>query len=1591
MSMITGGFVVDEDGLGYTDIGEEVDWGIAEHEDGVPDSDKNASKKGGGPGAKRKAAADPEPGARQRMQKMFQSAAMKTSRPRSAKVDDKATDALLDDILGNLDSGIPTVAPSAAVASRNPVHLQYHAPAPPPKRVNNIVGKPETSTRPGPHRLAKPAARPPTTKKPAAVVISRKYPSALNQQPQEEEEGAQPVADTYDDGGYDDGFGGEDGGIDDDDDDNVNDAMEIDDQGTHKDDNAPTVPGVANPRVAALKAAALGSSQQSPASPPAATTPVGHKTLASTAAQDIIINNNSATPGSAAPAGGWADMYSAAAEGGEGEGAADEDAQQQQVAPWVDDGTLPLDSESRLPFYFLDAHEEHSQPGVVYLFGKVPIGGNGQHSSCCVVVNNMQRNVFFVPRNDIEATNPDIARLAAELVAAAAASSSPKDQASAKKNLNIALHQEMSELKTEVRSLFAEYGVSQMTMKPVMRDYAFENKAVSHGKQWVLKVRYPANLPQLPLGLSGQYFSAAFGVNQSCLEAVVIKRKIMGPGWLTLTKPTRVAPESGRSWCKLEVEVDNHKAVSNATGNLANTEAPQLTVAAISLKTILNTTNSTNEIAAASVVYLTKVKTDGPMEPEDWNNPRHLRCFSAVRKLDGAPFPPGFDAEVKRENESPLGRANGGAMLSMQGNEKGLLTMLVARLRALDADVFVGHNIAAFDLDVLLHRLQHFKVPHWSSLGRLRRTKWPRLGGGGHIYGGGASQGAQDVMAGRLICDTYLNARDLVKEVDYTLATLSRNLLGETRSELFPSDVPLRYDTAQRLLGLVRHTSSDAYLGLRLSFYLSILPLSRQLASLSGSSWGKALAGQRAQRIEMLLLHEFHSKKFMLPDKLTNKERERLAKAAAAAGGDGGDFDEDDGNQPAAKKGKKTKGPQYAGGLVLEPKKGLYDRCILLLDFNSLYPSIIQEYNICYTTVERPEDGSVPPLPEPGAEAAPLPRLLRTLVQRRRAVKDLLKNERNATRRSQLEIRQQALKLTANSMYGCLGFSQSRFFARPLAELITSQGREILQSTVDLVQSNVGKEVVYGDTDSIMVDTGSHDLQECIRLGNTIKAQVNKRYRLLEIEMDGVFKCMLLLKKKKYAAIKLERTPDGRTVEVIETKGLDIVRRDWCPLCKDVGNFALKHILSGAPAEEVVAAIHEHLADVKDKVRAGEIPLNKFVITKQLTKRPEDYPDAKNQPHVQVALRRRAAGKRDGVAPGETVPYIIAVDIDPVTKLPTNGSGSGGEKGALAERACHPDEISSSNGAKLPDPDYYLAQQVFPVVSRLCAPIDGTDPGRLAESLGLDGSKYRTAVHGGDEGRYDALLAAASSLDDDDRYKYCQPLMLTVAKSNGTGIGGEAAEERGGEQKKKAVVETQSWVFPGLREAMKKAPDAVATAIETALLPPTSSSLSSPAAAADQVENSSTAAISANQLSNQVTLAARRAIASYYQGWSQSDDEVLPCKTRNVCLREVEGVGPGAAPPDARCAGVMKQEVTEASLYTQLSYLHRLFDVESLSASVTSDDAQMALENKVAPVEDILKVGLEAAAKFRDASGYRWVDLGSMFGKLAALPTVAGK
>lgn len=92
--------------------------------------------------------------------------------------------------------------------------------------------------------------------------------------------------------------------------------------------------------------------------------------------------------------------------------------------------------------------------------------------------------------------------------------------------------------------------------------------------------------------------------------------------------------------------------------------------------------------------------------------------------------------------------------------------------------------------------------------------------------------------------------------------------------------------------------------------------------------------------------------------------------------------------------------------------------------------------------------------------------------------------------------------------------------------IYAGKGREILLKTKDTVEK-MGYDVIYGDTDSIMINSNSHDVQKVYEIGQKIKAEINKQYKLLELEIDGIFRFMLLLKKKKYAALVYTPKPNG--------------------------------------------------------------------------------------------------------------------------------------------------------------------------------------------------------------------------------------------------------------------------------------------------------------------------------------------------------------------------------------------------------------------------------------------------------------------------------
>ena len=1287
----------------------------------------------------------------------------------------------------------------------------------------------------------------------------------------------------------------------------------------------------------------------------------------------------------------------------------------------------PLDQTDTIQLYWIDIYEDPvNQPGILFLFGKVLDPASKLFISCAVMIKNLERCLFILPRQQ-RWENPDDPSSATDIPVSIAD-----------------VHEEMTEV-------FEKMRIDRVRMKPVKRSYAFDKLAEGVPKEGeYLKVKYGAKFPTLPLDFKGQTFSHVFGVRSTLTELLLVKRQIMGPCWLEISNLEK--SKTKFSFCRVEFVLESMKHVERQKVEIVDhsgnsfekeenvvvkhikrleqiVEPPNLVCMALHIQSMLQTKTHTREIVAISAVVHRGVNIDGPTP-----NQTKIEIFSAVRKIGADLLPVDLSAVLKK---SPVG----GYHTEICPTEAALLNFFMAKLMQIDPDCIICHGCHGFQFDILLNRFDALNIQNPQRIGRLsKRTLVNRVKKGGkqsmHFHSNA------DVAAGRILCDTEVSCKELLREKNYSLSEICRTQLNTMYREI-EADKTSRYFTdAQNISVLLAECTQAAYLTMQLTFKLMILPLTKQLTEVCGNLWSRSLQSQRSERNEFLLLHKFHAKKFICPDKLTFADRKlitdkkkqvllagkslpKLAKTAKKkdAGlvtsanitapedtelkaqleeleseleisneadiiGDADDGDEDDDDN--AESGRKRRKPAYSGGLVLEPKRGFYDKYVLLLDFNSLYPSIIQEYNLCFTTVQHYSISkkAIPNIPSPDAEVGILPTVLKFLVERRRAIKGLLKREKDEIKQQQLEIKQKAFKLVANSMYGSLGFPTSRFCCKPIAALITAQGRDILQKTVDLIQGPLSLNVIYGDTDSVFVYTGSIDLQEVRTIGQQIKQSINKLYKLLEIELDGVFKSLLLLRKKKYAALKLVdinaiESADKALETLIETKGLDMVRRDWCQLSKDISKDVLDEILSGLPEEDVVQNIQRHLQKLGDAVRNNQIPIGKFIISKQLTKDPKDYTDAKSQPHVQVALSMIQVGKQ--VKSGDTVPYIVCKFMDEQ------------QHGTIASRSHHPDTVLSSNGKILIDQEWYLSVQILPPVLRLCEPIKGTDRALLAECLGLDSKRFVASTNSLANEVLDDLHTTYRIEDDEERFKDCQPFQISCPNC-GLLISLPGVLYRGLDWKKLASshgteVNQEQDYFSGLRCPKKGCRGFSSLPIHSSEDP---------------------TYLCKAYVTSKVLFFIRSLIQKFYTSPYVCNDLICATSTSIISLRrsttgaqgKLAHIDPSSRPCSVTgCTGRMIPQFSAQQLDTQLHYLSCIFDIERQTKRLASElahreknasssrkdrsallqaEADKIITNIMTPMERELCVAIHAQVeKFRLTSAYNFVDLGELFGHLS--------
>lgn len=535
--------------------------------------------------------------------------------------------------------------------------------------------------------------------------------------------------------------------------------------------------------------------------------------------------------------------------------------------------------------------------------------------------------------------------------------------------------------------------------------------------------------------------------------------------------------------------------------------------------------------------------------------------------------PPGFDAP---ETATPF------------GTEKALLAAFVQRVRDLDPDVLTGWNVVEFDLTVLARIAERLRVP--LTLGR---------DGGAVRFRASRFSGAptQVTVPGRVVLDGIQLLRGaFVRLESYALDEAARVILGrgKTFTDHEGGAAVLRAFQEDRER-LVEYNRNDAALVLEILDVLKLLELTVERSLLTGMPPDRVSASIAA--FDFLYLSEL--------------SRRRIA-APTVTGAVSADI-------------------VAAGGHVLEPKPGLY-RNVVVLDFKSLYPSVIRTFQIDPLGYLPDPEGDPDPIVAPNGAAfrrdpGILPGLLDDLFPRREAAK-----------RAGDEVASQAIKILMNSFYGVLGTSACRFARPELANAITGFGRNILLWSKDWIEAR-GLEVLYGDTDSLFVDLAGPGPEEALatardlveKLNRDLAAYVKETWRVqsrLELELDVLYLRLLLPPvrhgtagaRKRYAGLVRE----GETERVVFT-GLEAVRRDWTGLARTAQRELYARLFADRPVDR-------YLLDLVRDLRGGRLD-ERLVYRKALRKPVEAY-TASTPPHV-------AAARRTGARPGSVVAYVI--------------------------------------------------------------------------------------------------------------------------------------------------------------------------------------------------------------------------------------------------------------------------------------------------------------------------------------------------------------
>ena len=589
--------------------------------------------------------------------------------------------------------------------------------------------------------------------------------------------------------------------------------------------------------------------------------------------------------------------------------------------------------------------------------------------------------------------------------------------------------------------------------------------------------------------------------------------------------------------------------------------------------------------------------------------------------------------------------------------EADMLKRFVEIMNDFDPDVVTGYNVDNFDIPFLLERLDANKISKCIGRSNDKPAFTSKFG---------ATQSSN--ITGRVVIDPYQIIKNdpWIRLKRYNLDTVSRELLGEEKLAVDFSEMRALWNgTKTDMKRFIDYARKDSELALKLVIKMGMLDKFIEMSKISGLLLQDALGGQSV-RVETALLHEFKKRGFVLPMKPDKKEIQRRTIEREKS--------------------------ELKGAFVLEPDKGLHtEGCVLVLDFKSLYPSVIRTFNICPTclvTKDTPKSLKTIKSPwgtefvEPDVREGVLPEILKWLLESRVQTKKQMKTATPDEKRA-LDAKQLALKTMANSFYGYTGYIRARLYVIDVANAITSYGRDLIQRTKKIIEEKYPVKVLYGDTDSIFVKTSITDLDEAEKLGKKISEDVTSQMPgVIELEFEKIYKTFLILTKKRYAGWKYQRSGSD-WVNNIETRGIETVRRDWCALVPEIMDKVLNIVLIEGNVTKAIEYVRSIIQDVKD----NKVPIEKMTIIKGITKRPEAYKGI--QPHVELVKKMQQRNPADVPMIGSRIGYVII---------------RGNQM--LSKRSEDPD-YAKKHKLEL-DSQYYIENQILPPVGRIVASLGVT-------------------------------------------------------------------------------------------------------------------------------------------------------------------------------------------------------------------------------------------------------------------------------------------